>query len=81
MHHEQEIRRILQQAIGLPPERTVGEREDLGLYGMDSLNYMQVVVLLEDAFGVLIPEDRIHMRFVRTLWAMDELIEEVMHHE
>lgn len=64
---EKEVRSALQETLESADISDVPVSEDLIKHGMDSLNCMSLVVLLEERFGVCIPDDRLGLAYVRNI--------------
>ena len=77
MLYEKEIREILCEVLEYPECEALDIRADLAPHGLDSLNCMNLVITLEEAFDVEIPEDKLGMRFVQTIEEICKLVEEV----
>ena len=75
---EAQARGIICEALGIPTLDGVGDTEDLMLHGMDSLNCMSLVVLLEDCFEVEISEDKLGLRYVRNIRDICKLVKGAM---
>ena len=77
MPYEQEIRSLLCELLENQDCETLDSRIDLAPYGMDSLNCMSLVIALEEAFDIEMPVDKLGMRFVRNVYDICKLVEEV----
>ena len=77
MEYEKEVRNLLHEILGNSECETLDSRADLAPYGMDSLNCMSLVIALEDTFEVEIPMEKLGMRFVRNVYDICKLVEEV----
>ena len=77
MQYEKEIRGILCEVFENPEYEAVDPRADLAPHGLDSINCMNLVITLEGAFDIEIPEDKLGMRFVRNVYDICRLVEEV----
>ena len=64
---EEEVRRALQEVLESADIADIPVGEELIQHGMDSLNCMSLVVLLEDRLDVRIPEDRLGLAYVRNI--------------
>lgn len=59
------VRRLVYEL--LPPRQRPADDDDLFAHGLTSLQSVEVVLELEDAFGVSIPEDLITPEALRTI--------------
>ena len=78
MEHEKQVRELICEILENQECETVDARSDLAPHGMDSLNCMSLVIALEEAFDIEIPEDKLGMRFVRNVYDICKLVEEVI---
>lgn len=76
--YEQRIRAILADELSLTDAATYPPQDDLQYIGMDSVNCIRLLVALEDTFGIEIPDDRLGLRFVRTIEDIGKLVKEAM---
>lgn len=74
---EQTIRRILSKVLDLPLEtaKQIDIKEDLQYFGMDSLNCIKLIVTLEETFKFMIPEEKLGLKFVRSIYDICKLVE------
>ena len=80
LEYESRVHELLCEVLEEPECDTVDARADLAPYGMDSLNCMSLVIMLEELFNIEIPEDKLGMRFVRSVYDICELLKEVKDH-
>ena len=77
MKYEEQVRKTLCVALENPECMTADDRCDLAQHGLDSLNCMGLVIALEEIFDIEIPEDMLGMQFVRNIYDICKLLEEV----
>lgn len=64
---EKDVRCALCETLESADVSDIPVCEDLIKHGMDSLNCMSLVVLLEERLGVCIPDDRLGLAYVRNI--------------
>lgn len=55
--------------------------EDLSTLGMDSITFIRVVVALEEAFDIEIPDEKLLLTEMNTISKMTEVISAVLDHQ
>ena len=81
LKYESEIRAILCQVFDLDHIDAVSSTEDLKAVGMDSLNCIELIIAIEDAFCITIPDEKLGIRFVHNIFDICKLTEEVINSE
>lgn len=79
--YEKEIRRILAEVLELPDTGRIDAAEDLLSQGLDSLNCMDLIVSLEEAFDIEVPEEKLGLRHVRSIAEISQLVSEELRHD
>lgn len=78
LKYEIEIRSILCQILGIDDLDEVDVRDDLRIVGMDSLNCIELIVVLEERFDILIPDDKLGVQYVHNIYDICKLTEEMI---
>lgn len=74
---EEKVRNLLSGILPFNKEaEKIAPTDDLQLYGMDSLNSIQLIVKLEDCFKIQIPEERLNLSFVKNIEYICNLVVE-----
>lgn len=74
--YEEEVRGLLCEVLGLEEIGQVGADEDLQAIGFDSLNFIKLVIAIEDRYELEFPEEKLGLQFVRNIHDICSLIEE-----
>lgn len=74
---EEKLREILAEALGLSMEdaQNLDRDTDLTQLGLDSMTCVEVVVNLEDAFGIAVEEADLLVENMSTVGRLKELVE------
>ena len=72
-----EIQKIVYKALGLHKRLAVDDDDDLEQFGLDSLAYIKLIVGLEDALGISVPDEMLGIKHVRTISDIYKFVEEV----
>ncbi len=75
---EQEIRKLVYEVLEIPEVEDINETEELQKLGLDSLNCIELIVRLETAFHMEVPDDRLGLEYVDTMEHICELVEECL---
>lgn len=75
---EQRIRAILAEELALTEAAAYPRQEDLQYIGMDSVNCMRLLVALEDTYEIEIPDEKLGLRYVRTIEDIEQLVKEAL---
>lgn len=74
---EEKLREILAEALGLSMEdaQNLDRDADLTQLGLDSMTCVEVVVNLEDAFGIAVEEEDLLVENMSTVGRLKKLVE------
>ncbi len=72
---EDDVRRLLCDVLQIDSVDHVKPDEDLQSVGLDSLNFIKLVIAIEDRFEVEIPEEKLGLQFIRNIHDICGLIE------
>ena len=75
--YESEMRKILCKVLDHKNIAAIDIREDLRTVGMDSLNCIELIVALEECFGIEIPDEKLGIQYVHNIYDICKLIEEM----
>ncbi|MCI8371696.1 MAG: acyl carrier protein [Lachnospiraceae bacterium] len=75
---EQEIRKLVYEVLEIPEVEDINETEELQKLGLDSLNCIELIVRLETAFHMEVPDDRLGLEYVDTMEHICELVEDCL---
>ncbi len=81
MNTENEIRKIVGEVLDVEEVQTVDIKQDLEKFGLDSVNYVKLIIALEDHYDILIPDEYLELTNIRSIYDICKLIAEVMQHE
>ena len=70
----EKIKQVLAEQLGIDPKTISDDANILEDLGADSLDIIEMLMTLEDEYGITIPDDKINQ--VKTIKEVAELIEE-----
>ena len=56
---EEKVRRLIAEKLGIKPEEVRPEAAFLEDLGVDSLDLVELIMTMEDEFGITIPDDEV----------------------
>jgi acyl carrier protein len=78
LNHDEQLRAILRDVLGLSPERTLALEPDSGLFGhlpeLDSMAVAGLLTEVEDRFGIVIDDDEVDGEMLETYGALLEFV-------
>ena len=78
LNHDQMLRAILRNVLGLSPERAADLEPDSGLFGhlpeLDSMAVAGLLTEVEDRFGIVIDDDEVDGEMLETYGALLEFV-------
>lgn len=60
---EKSVRIILGEILSIQHMDEIDIRQDLQVLGMDSLNYVEIIMAIEEKFEIFIPEGRLGLMY------------------
>lgn len=75
--NERMVRKILCNIFDRETCDDISIKDDLQYIGMDSLNCMELIIALEENFQIEIPEDKLGLKFICTIYDICKLIEKI----
>ena len=78
---EHTVRMLVGRVLDINNLCAVDPKEDLQRYGMDSLNYIELLLVIEEYYHITIPEEKIGGQWFHTMYDIGRLIEEVVEDE
>jgi acyl carrier protein len=67
LQREQDVRKILFEALDRLETMDIGLKSDLATIGMDSLNFVKFFVKLEEFYGITIPIEYMNFELFQTV--------------
>lgn len=64
---ENTIRLTLSNVLNIADVSSISLQDSLEDIGLDSINFIMLIVMLEDAFGIQIPEDKLEYKNFQTI--------------
>jgi len=78
LNHDEMLRAILRNVLGLSPERAADLEPDSGLFGhlpeLDSMAVAGLLTEVEDRFGIVIDDDEVDGEMLETYGALLEFV-------
>lgn len=74
---EKEVRELVAKALELPSTEGIEVGEDLEASGLDSLNFITLVILCEERFGVEVPMEKLGLSYIRSIRDVCQLVKEL----
>lgn len=71
-----EIKEIISKVLESEDVKNIDERADLSEAGMDSLNFIEVLIALEEYYEVTIPEEFFGVHKMHSVYDISKLLEE-----
>ena len=65
------------KALELPSTEGIEVGEDLEASGLDSLNFITLVILCEERFGVEVPMEKLGLSYIRSIRDVCQLVKEL----
>ncbi len=78
MKYERALRNILNKVIEVSDDTSISITENLENYGLDSINYIMLIVMIEDEFNIRFPEDKINYLNFKSIADIQYIIEEIV---
>lgn len=78
---DRQIVDLVRRFLSIPPETAVGSRENLQAHGLDSLNCIELILLLEEEFHLTIPEEKLGIQHMHTLYDICQLTKEALQND
>lgn len=78
MDLEAKIRELIGSVLGFCEIENIASTEDLSAIGLDSLNCMEIIVALEDELNIEIPEDKLGIHFMHSIYDICNLVSEIL---
>ena len=78
MKFERALRNILNKVIEVSDDTNISITENLENYGLDSINYVMLIVMIEDEFNIRFPEDKINYLNFKSIADIQYMIEEIV---
>ena len=79
--NELKVRKLLMQLLNLNSLDMIESTDDLRIVGLDSLNCIELVIEIEKAFQIVIPDEKLGIRYMHSIYDICKLIEEVINDE
>jgi acyl carrier protein len=78
LNHDELLRAILREVLGLSPERAAALEPDSGLFGhlpeLDSMAVAGLLTEVEDRYGIVIDDDEVDGEMLETYGALLEFV-------
>lgn len=81
MECETIIRNIINQVIGVSNDIKITDTSNLEEFGLDSINYVMLIVMIEDEFNICFPEDRINYLNFKSIADIQFIVEEILNEQ
>lgn len=81
LSYEAEIRSLLCQILGLARLDDFDGKADLQAVGLDSINCMELTIEIEIRFAVKIPDEKLGIRYMHSIYDICRLVEEAREDE
>ena len=75
--HYDIVLELIRDILSLKSNVDIKPTDDLRCYGLDSMNYIELIIEIEKFFGITVPEDKLGISATRNIRDIWKLIEEL----